>query len=325
MNQLTSVTQATQWIREGRCLSLAGTEAALQGLPEGDWIAGTIPYFMADEGGMVARDDQVFVTDLTALGATRVATYGEGDIEQVVAQAPANGFTLLIIPFGGGTQRRFAAEAANFKDAFLKPTVGWIAGVHLEDIGKKAPLVYDGRTHSAHEDRAVAVHITLPEDKLVQVDILNLFEPDGTDLIQFDQTAFTVDACRINGEPARLSAYVRDKGLEHGRLPLMGDFAGAHINVSLQRVHEDHVDLFAPVFQGVDYHFAKPVGDYAAAFRAREAHQATDGLAFSCNCILNYVFGELQGKVIGGPRGPFTFGEIGYQLLNQTQVAVRIL
>ena len=325
MNQLTSLAQAAQWIREGRCLSLAGSEAALRQLPEGQWIGGTIPYFMTDEGGLVASDDQVFVTDLGELGEARVASYGEGDIERVVTNAPDNGFTVLIIPFGGGTQRRFAAEAANFKDAFLKPTVGWISGVHLDDLGHKKPLVYDGRTHSAYEDRAVAVHVALPADKLVQVDIINLFEPDGGDLIQFDETAFHVDSCRINGERASLSAYIRDNGLDHGRLPLVGDFAGAHVNVSLQQVHDDHVDLYAPVFPGVDYHFARPVGDYAGDFRSRVERQAMDGVAFSCNCILNYLFGELQGKRIGGPQGPFTFGEIAYQLLDQTQVTVRIL
>ena len=84
------------------------------------------------------------------------------------------------------------------------------------------------------------------------------------------------------------------------------------------------VVLYAQVFPGVDYHFAKPVGDYAAAFRARLADQSTDGLALSCNCILNFVFGELEGKAIGGMAGPITFGEIAYQLLNQTMVSVRV-
>ena len=37
----------------------------------------------------------------------------------------------------------------------------------------------------------------------------------------------------------------------------------------------------------------------AAAFRARLADQSTDGLALSCNCILNFVFGGLEGKAIG--------------------------
>jgi len=325
MNQMTSVQQAAQWIRDGRRLSVAGTVEALMQLPKGEWVGGSIPYFMSDEGGMIAGPDQVFVTDLTDLGQVTIATYGAADMHLLTERAPDNSVSLLILPCGGEAHRRFAADAANFKDAFLKPTVGWIAGVHLDDIGKKKPVVIDGRTCEFYEDRGVVQHVTLPADKLVQVDILNLFEPEAGDVIRFDQTAFTVDACTINGEPASLSAYVRQRGLEHGRLPLVGDFAGAHINASLQTVHADCVDLYAPVFPGVDYHFAKDLPDYAAAFREREKHQEVDGMAFSCNCILNYAFGELHGKQIGGPKGPFTFGEIAYQLLNQTQVTVRLL
>jgi hypothetical protein len=66
------------------------------------------------------------------------------------------------------------------------------------------------------------------------------------------------------------------------------------------------------------------VPDYAAAFRARLADYDASGAAFSCNCILNFLFGELEGKAIGGVEGPVTFGEIAYQLLNQTMVVVRL-
>jgi len=325
MHKMTSVQQAAQKIRDGRRLSIAGTVEALMQLPKGEWVGGSIPYFMGDEGGMVANADQVFVTDLSDLGQISVATYATADIHLVTERAPDNGLSLLILPCGSSVHRRFAAEAPNFKDAFLKPTVGWIAGVHLDDIGKKTPVVIDGRTGEFYEDRGAVLYLALPPERLVQVDILNLFEPESGDVIRFDQTAFTVDACTINGEPASLSAYVHQRGLAHGRLPLVGDFAGASINASLQTVHADHVDLYAPVFPGVDYRFAKDLPDYAAAFREREAHQSVDGVAFSCNCILNYAFGELHGKQIGGPKGPFTFGEIAYQQLNQTQVTVRLL
>jgi hypothetical protein len=44
---------------------------------------------------------------------------------------------------------------------------------------------------------------------------------------------------------------------------------------------------------------------------------------FSCNCILNFLYGELEGKSIGTFTGPVTFGEIAYQLVNQTLVYVK--
>lgn len=325
MNQLITLQAAIDLIQQGKALSLAGTEAALDRLPRGNWIAGTIPYFMVAEGGIVVEDDRVFATDLSGLGTVTLASYGAAELEGISGEAPDNGFALTIIPAASETHRRFAAEAANFKDAFLKPTVGWIAGVHLRDLGRVSPKVYDGRTATKHTDRAVVAHVALPDDKLVQVDIVNLFEPDGQDALRFHETAFSVRECEVNGERRNFAEYVASRGLAQGRLPLVGDFAGAHINVSLQKVHADRVDLYAPVFAGVDYHFARPVSDYAAAFRQRLAEQDASGTVVSCNCILNFVFGELEGKAIGGAQGPVTFGEIAYQLLNQTMVNVRVL
>jgi hypothetical protein len=49
-----------------------------------------------------------------------------------------------------------------------------------------------------------------------------------------------------------------------------------------------------------------------------------DAIAFSCNCILNYLYAELEGKQTGNFTGPITFGEVAYQLLNQTMVYLDI-
>jgi hypothetical protein len=77
--------------------------------------------------------------------------------------------------------------------------------------------------------------------------------------------------------------------------------------------------MYAPVFPGVDYRFAKPVGDYSSAFgQAIASGEQQPG--FACNCILNYLYGQLEGKKTGDITGPITFGEIAHQLLNQTMV-----
>jgi len=327
MNELLSVQEASELIRRGQALSVAGPESALDQLPSGNWIGGTIPYFMVSSGGVVANEGKVFVNDLSATGKVTFASYGVEDLAGIAGNGPGNGFALTIIPAGSASHQKFAAEAANFPDAFVKPTVGWIAGVHLSEIGKKTPKVYDGRTLSKYEDRAVVAYVELPDDKLASIEIVNLFEPDDGDVLHFHETSFGVRQCEVNGKSVNFAQYIRERGLEHGKLPLVGDFAGAHINVSLQTVGAagEAVVLYAPVFPGVDYRFAKPVENYAAAFRARLETQDSAGVAFSCNCILNFVFGELEGKAIGGVEGPVTFGEIAYQLLNQTLVAVRIL
>ncbi|MBN8489555.1 MAG: hypothetical protein J0M20_17730 [Burkholderiales bacterium] len=325
MNQLISVLAASELIRTGAPLSIAGPESALDQLPAGQWIGGTIPYFMVAEGGTVVRADQVFVTDLSGIGQVSVTSYGPEELASIAANAPDNGFSLTIIPAGSQSHQRFAADAANYEGAFLKPTVGWISGVHLSELGQVAPKVYDGRTGTKHEDRAVVAYVALPADKMAAVEIVNLFEPDGGDTLRFPASGFTAETCMVNGEPTNFAEYVRHRGLDHGRLPLVGDFAGAHINVSLQSVGERSAVLYAPVFEGVDYQFAKPVANYAEAFRQRLAAQDSSGAVMACNCILNFVFGELEGKAIGGVEGPVTFGEIAYQLLNQTLVQVRVI
>lgn len=327
MNQLMNVQAAAELIRAGHPLSIAGPEAALDRLPPGTWIAGTIPYFMLEGGGAVVQDDRVFVTDLSEVGSVTIASYGADELAGIAANAPENGFAITIMPAGGDCHRRFAGDAASYEGAFLKPTVGWIAGVHLSDLGRVMPKVYDGRGAARHEDRAVVAYVTLPPERMAMIEIVNLFEPDSADRLQFKDVGFDVVDCQVNGETVNFADYVRQRGLEHGKLPLVGDFAGAHINVSLQNVGPagGHVQLYAPVFPGVDYHFAKPVPDYAQAFRQRIAALDAQGTVMSCNCILNFVFGELEGKAIGGVAGPATFGEIAYQLLNQTMVVVKVV
>ncbi len=326
MNELISLAAASELIARGLPLSVAGRESTLRALPAGNWIGGTIPYFMVGSGGVVVDDDRLFVTDLSQVGEVTVAYYAADELARISAEAPANGFSLTIIPAGSEALSRFAKEAATYPEAFIKPTVGWIAGVHLSELGKHTPKVFDGRTGQAHEDGAVVAHVHIPDDKLASVEIVNIFEPDGGDVLHFDQVGFQVGECEVNGRKVNLAAYLQERGAAGGQLPLVGDYAGARINVSFQNIDVDkgEVTLYAPVFPGIDYRLARPVGDYAAAFRSRLAGYDTDGVVFSCNCILNFLFGELEGKTIGGVEGPITFGELGYQLLNQTLVAVRL-
>jgi len=326
MNELISIQAAAELIRAGTPLSLAGPESAFRQLPAGNWIGGTIPYFMLAGGGTVVTEGKVFATDLSRLGQVTVASYTADELAGIAGHTADNGVALTIIPAGSAAHQRFAAEAASYEGAFLKPAVVWISGVHLSDLGTVTPKVFDGRTATAHEDRAVVAHVALAGDKLPEVEIVNIFEPSDGALLRFSETSFTVGDCEVNGQRTNLAAWLKDNGLDHGRLPLVGDFAGAHINVSIQAVDAaaGSVALYAPVFPGVDYRIARPVGDYTAAFRARLEEQSADGLVLGCNCILNFLFGELEGKAIGGVQGPITFGEIAYQLLNQTMVVLRV-
>ena len=326
MNQLMTISAAADLIRTGVALSLAGPESALDALPAGTWIGGTIPYFMAEAGGTVSTAGQVFVTTLPAEGTVTLAHYAPDALKHIVGNGPDNGYTVAIVAAGSSAHKRFAEEAVNDADAFLKPTVGWVAGVHLSDLGSSTPKVYDGRTGAKFEDGVVVAHVALPEERLASVEIVNIFEPDGGDTLRFTETSFEVGDCLVNGEPVQLASYLASRGAADGKLPLVGDFGGANINVSIQSIDaaKGTVALYAPVFTGVDYRLARPIANYGAEFRARLSGYDTAGVNFSCNCILNFLYGELEGQRISDLQGPVTFGEIGYQLLNQTMVVLRI-
>jgi hypothetical protein len=69
---------------------------------------------------------------------------------------------------------------------------------------------------------------------------------------------------------------------------------------------------------------ARRVEDYAAAFQSHIDKISGADAAFSCNCVLNFLYGGLEGKKTEGFTGPITFGEIAYQLVNQTLVYVTV-
>lgn len=322
INALLSVDDTIALIRAGAQLAIAGRKSALDALPPGNWIGGTTPYFMTAEGGAIIDESKLFVTDFSGMGGVRVASYGLEELAQISEEAPENGFALAIIPFQSPVHERFAKDAGSYPLAFLKPTVGWIAGFDLGEAGAMA-YVYDGTHASRHGNHAVVLHVELPEGAYPSVEIVNIFEADGVETIRFDEATFAPSTVLVNGEKRSFVDYVKARGLQGGQLPLVGDYGGARINASIRAVEDDKVQLYAPVFPGIDYAFAGAVPDYAGAFRDNFAAHPHDGAIWSCNCILNFLFGELEGKEIGGCAGPVTFGEIAYQLVNQTLVQVR--
>jgi hypothetical protein len=319
-SKLHSIAEVQAAIAAGESLFLAGSRAALSQLPRGNWVGGTISYFMAEEGGQMA-EDRIFVTAIPAFAlSAEVAEYGPENLQQLYNDAPENGFTFLAVPAFTEVVKTFAQEAPNYDGFLFRPVVGWVSGVRLDRIGIDTPGVFNGKTGAVLEDKAVALHVALPANKIAELEIVNTFEPGTGDLIHFEKAGFHVTDCLIAGQPVNLADYILEKGLST-EIPLVGDYSGSSINVSFQKVDlEQHtVDLFAPVFPGVDYRFAKPVADYeeACALAIQGEDKDSD---FACNCLLNYLYGKLEGKKTGHVTGPITFGEIAHQLLNQTMV-----
>ena len=85
---LFSVEEVSAKIAEGRNLVLAGDRALLKQLPAGTWIGGTIPYFMATQGGTFTKE-KIFVTEVPSFASSvSVKTYTESTIALCLQRCP---------------------------------------------------------------------------------------------------------------------------------------------------------------------------------------------------------------------------------------------
>jgi hypothetical protein len=327
---ISTVADVKKQIEAGRKLLLAGDEDALRQLPKGDWLAGTIPYFISgDQGGMVSRD-MICATDITdVVTSFEIVAYDQNNLARVYSEGPAHGFSFILIPAASKTHLSFALNAPNYKDFGVRPLIGWVAGVHLSDLGKKTPKVINGQNGAVLEEGALVLQAQLPQGKAAEIGIINLFEQGDGDILTFNTDDFAAKDVMVNGERRNLSAYIVKNKLDT-KLPLVADYYGALVNISFQDVDEVEgmVKFYAPVFSGIRYKHARPVADYVKSFNeqlSKECDIDPQRLVFSCNCILNYLYSELEGKKTEPFTGPVTFGEIAYQLLNQTLVYLEIV
>jgi hypothetical protein len=205
---------------------------------------------------------------------------------------------------------------------FNSPLVGWNAGVLLSEIADSRPKVFDGTTLQSFENAAVVLHATTNDDYVARIEIINPFKQSSGDTITFPHSGFAVTDCLVNGQPLNLFDYIQQNGVDT-RWPLVADYAGAQINVSFQGTDDaiKRVRFYAPVFEDVEYRLADPLANLAEFF-GKEFDARKVNPAFSCNCILNFLYAELEGKRTGNATGPITFGEIAYMQLNQTLVYV---
>jgi hypothetical protein len=310
---------AAELIARGESLVIAGDAGLLASLPRGQWIGGTIPYFMGPRGGECSLRE-VFVTRVAGAGdPPRICGYDVSRLAQVCTDAPDNGYSIIILPAFSAVHAHYARHAPGFEDMFMKPIVGWVSGVHLDALGEARPLVFDGTRGTAESDMALVMHVPLPDDRHAQVDIINGMRPGNGPVLQFEHTGFCAGAVRVDGVERNLAEYLVEAGIDT-RLPLVADYCGAMINVSIRQVDREagRVDFYAPVFADTDYRVAAGATPELAADAGR-------GSSFSCNCILNYLHGGLAGRRTGAFTGPMTFGEIAYLLLNQTLVHLRVV
>ncbi|WP_370980311.1 hypothetical protein [Agaribacterium sp. ZY112] len=324
-NELLDRETVIQKIEQGDYLIIAGDESQLEGLPSGNWIAGSIPYFMSSEGGLTDQN-KLYVNTLEGINSKlpRVTMYDVKSISRIAKESPEHGFTIVILPASSEVHLSYAQEAPDFPNMYFSPIIGWISGVHLDQLGSQSPKVGFGPASGMLTgSQAVAMHVPLHENQVAQVKTLNLFTQGSGPAISFSEKGFSTNDCNIGGQTAKLADYIKENNIDT-RLPLVADYCGMMVNVSIQEVLSDEVKLYAPVFPDIEYHFATPVDNYVEAFNKELSQHNNHATTFSCNCILNFLYSELEGQKTGQFTGPMTFGEVAYQLVNQTMVYLSI-
>jgi PAS domain S-box-containing protein len=321
---LLEVGEVGRRILAGQSLILAGAEELLVKLPPGNWIGGTTPYFMAESGGCLCRD-KIFVTEIPGACQTSARVYSEAELCHIFAEAETGGISFVILPADSRTHLEFALHAPCYADFALHPLVGWVAGIDPATTGQATAKVFCGGPQ-ALGDAAAVMRVKLPSDCLAQVKTINLFKPGGGPTIKFPNTGLSATTAIIGGQERNLAEYLQQVQADL-RLPLVANYYGAMVNVSIRSVVSEsgRIEFYAPVIAGIAYKLALPIQDYVSEFETRVAALPPGNVLFACNCILNFIHSKLEGRRIGLLGGPVTFGEIAFQLLNQTLVYVEIV
>jgi hypothetical protein len=314
--------EAKKMIADGKLLHVAADESLLGQLPAGKWIAGTTPYFITEKGGITSKD-RLFIDEIVGAVNFKTVIYDKKNILDISKDAYPNGLSFLIMPFASEVAVFYAKEAPNSETLFMSPVIGWISGFDLST--DSSAKVFDGVNGKSYSDKAVVLHVCLPEDSIASLGIVNIFGIDEKDpRIEFTEDSLSVNKCLVNGKEVVFADYIAKNSIDT-RLPLVADYNGVLVNASIKAIAENKVELYAPVFTGKEYRFASKINDYAASFIENLKGLKNAKPVFSCNCILNYLYGELDGKATLPFAGPVTFGEVAYQLLNQTLVYAEIV
>ncbi len=324
MKTIQTVENVSKLILEGKILLLAGDESALSKLPKGNWIAGTIPYFMTEDKGGVFNKEKIYVDDFTSYANDFIIkTFDVSSFSDISENIYDNGFTMFIIPAFSEIHEYFAINNYKIKKLYSNPFIGWVSGFDLNSENGIAKI-FNGHTGEIFSNQAIALFVKLPQNKKAGVNIVNIFNENSKgDTIEFLDSGFSVKKCLINGVEENFADYISFKNIDT-KLPIVANYSGVRINVSIKEVNTENkiVHFYAPVFQNRTYQFAENIYNYVREFK-QNVNEIHNEMPFSCNCILNYLYGDFENDKIE-IGGPITFGEIAYNLLNQTLVYMTI-
>jgi len=319
---LKTVAEVSAMLEKGQWLHISGATELLTQLPKGNWIGGSIEYFLTSEGG-VTTDEKLFIQEMP-FDTIKIDVYDENNIKNVCLDAYDNGFSIVILPFESKVRDVYARYAPDFPDMYLKSIVGWCAGYNITK-GLESTIVVNGQNAEIFTDKAVVMHVSLPKDRIANIGIINMFTPDeNSPIIEFLEDTSFVEKCLIDGKEVVFAEYIAENNIDI-RIPIIGAFYNANINVSFFNIKDGIVHFASIVYSGIKYRFGEAVPDYFAAFSNALKEYSDLNPVISLNCANNYWFGELEGKSVGTFQGPNTFGEIAYQYMNQTMVYLTIV
>ncbi len=321
---LYSVAEVSAMINAGKVLSLAGVESLLSQLPAGKWIGGTTPYFMTPEGGCIC-EDKIYVKEIPAYALNaKAVSYTAETIKNIYNDAYSHGYSIIIVPQRSNFWIDFFGNAMQIEGFAQKPVVGWVSMVRYEDQATKKAAVFCNSGKPLYEE-AVVLHVELPNNKITEASSINPYVESDGDVIEVEKTTNAVIGdVLVNGKKENFFKYIMAHK-ESSRLPLMTDYSGISVNVAYTFDEKTGVvTCYAPLFKDVKYHLARPVGDSLKEISDKYEDIPGADRVFTCSCGSILVDGDLFGKRGAAVVGPFTGGEICYQLLNHTNVALDV-
>ncbi|MCL1997322.1 MAG: hypothetical protein FWG65_00970 [Turicibacter sp.] len=318
--------ETAELILANKVLHIAGSEQLLRKLPIGNWVGGSTEYFMTTTGGVIS-DERLLVAAFDCSDFS-IRTYDLATIKHIATNTFDDGFSIALLPVESPIHREFSANATFYNGMFIKALVGWVTGTN-PDKPEQVPLVVNGKTGEIFTDKAVVLGIQT--GKTTIINIVNIFEEDKNSptitFKEFFDKGFLVEYCFVNGKKTVFADYLESHNID-AKLPLIGRFAGANLNTSIWSIQDGKVHFASPIFGDMEYRFAKPIPDYEAAFIEKLNGLTSEKPLFSVNCIGNFWHGRLEGKLSDAIAatfvGPVSFGEIAYQLVNQTLVYVTV-
>jgi len=326
MKHMFSVSEVNSMVANGKRLIIAGDKSLLDQIIKGNWIGGTSTYFVTEERG-ITTSELLFVQEIPDYCEDiKIIQYNEQTVSNVYNDAYDNGFSVILIPYGGDILSSFALNVASYPLFASKPLIGWITGFPLETLSDKGAKVFDGKSQTSFFNNAIVLHVKLPKNKIADIDVYNVFDEGSGNEITFQNSGFSQQNVYVNNQLINFYEYIRSEKIDI-KYPLVGKMSnGINTIVSFKELSEEKkmVYLYTPVFKDVTYKIAEADENYIDNLLSNMPLEK-DKILLPYICILHYVYGELEGKINRKiPECPATFGEIARILLNQTLVCLKV-